>query len=783
MAGLSDAILEELLTATKGLSTTMEKIKKIAEDEEKERKKNGGPPASSADKGKDFVKSLGEYTTSVRSVNVIFGALQLASSAVASALSLLGSVIGKVVTGMGNTVVGLLEFAKAASEGKASIAGFLAAFKDLPFFFGDVFAVMSNVSGILETFANSWRKANDVGASFGGSLVEMRASAALTSLGLEEFVEKTRKFSDILATAPGGIQAGVKKFVDIQSRLSSPGGAYYEGLNTLGIEAAEAADLLGIFMNSQGSLNKKSLQNNDVIASNVAKFAAEVDLYSRAMGKSRKEVEAGMEKVNSDEIFKGFMDTISDPKIKGQITMALEDLARYGPEVQDWFKNIIATGGEITAPLTEAAQKINFASNNAMEDMLVGLRSFVLGTHNAEGEFTRGLIKNQIDMGRAYKQTQDAFQGIASPLRMAGDAAAGFVANENLARIARLTEGKSVEDIIAINQEEAKKRGDAQDIIAKQNELMRWGNQILLKFVTALEPYIPRIMGLVDSLLNLLLPANKINSGFTLLADGIDFMITFLNDMIGTFQNPEEFAKTVMWYAIDGLNWLWLYMRPVVAMLWNSMLPWMVSAWNTIMQGLYNFMIQDMKENGPTKKLNEFFSEVWSGFKGLIYGALLAVLAAIVAFFAPVLLPALGIEFTAVAAGEMAAGASLLQKIGPLLGGLIGVGVGHVSPVDLSNVPKSLQRDLTNNPLPKMDTLPGDNWAELINKNKVFSGADENWHPASAWRPGDTENNSDQHLRSISNNSEESIRLQRQTNAELRRLSGILSDNALIYTD
>ena len=585
-------------------------------------------------------------------------------------MDLLGQVIGKMAVGVGNTLVNILEFSKAAAEGKAGIKDLLAAFKDLPFFLGDLFGIISQVAGVLERWVESWKKINDVGVSFAGSMTQMRLAATRTMLGLDEFVEKTRKFADILATAPGGIQAGVAKFVDIQSKLARPGGAYYDGMVGLGYSASEAADMLGIYMNMQGTLMKKNLSNNDTVAKGVFELSTQVDLYAKVLGRSRKEMEDSLAKVNLDATLETFIQNLGG-KEQGRIKMLIADMGVTGAKgITEYLKMIIESGGEITGPITDEMKKLWTQTNGAIEPFLITMANAAKDTNITDEQFLRQREYAMRDMADQIARQHGIFGNVTqAALNATGDTT---LQSQEMSRImlryavktnAQLEE--TLKEAKKRQDEEKKANEEAAKILKTQNYIKEMGNQILEKFIKALEPFIDPLVGLAVKLVDFITSVVFTTENMKRVSDLIGWITTFLTDVIDTFDKPDELMKVLDHYITEAVEAIFNIMSPLVTALWTALEPYMIAGWNKIVDRFAKWLIESEKQGGIVFKIRQWVDSIMGSIKGFLVGMLgalaLSVGALVVGIFAG---PVAGI----IAAIVALIGGSLLPAIGAWLG-------------------------------------------------------------------------------------------------------------------
>jgi len=313
-------------------------------------------------------------------------ALSGASSVVSGLFSAMGNIIGKVIGGLANTASNLFNFAKAAANGTAKLSDFYDAFKDLPFFVGEVASIFASIVRYSEGLLASYRDMTKAGASFSGDLFVMAQMATRGYLSLQEFSKIVRANSEIFSTLGGNVESGMGKFVDVQNKLMGPGSAYSKSILGLGFTAEETADVLASVMNLQGNLNKKELANNDKVAASVNNVINEMDLYAKLTGKTREDQEKALKKASFDNAWKTFTQGLN-PDQAASATLAVDRALQEGGEgASDNLRQMFMTGGAISTPITDAA------------------KAFYVQTQGAGDEYTRALFDSVMNMKAGSKE-------------------------------------------------------------------------------------------------------------------------------------------------------------------------------------------------------------------------------------------------------------------------------------------------------------------------------------------------------------------------------------------
>lgn len=255
---------------------------------------------------------------------------------------------------------GLTSLASAATDGAAGISQVTSVMTNMATAilpkFGGVMGILTNVvqtaASVTEVNIKTQQELGRSGASFGGSLTQMRQAAGAAYLGLSDFAAIVKNNSDVFSTMSGNVQDGVKAFTSVQNTLLKPGTDTSRMLASLGVSSQEAAELTASFMRSQGTMNKAQLQDNKAVASSVAKYAQELTVLSSLTGQSREAIQKELDAKNKEAQFQAYLASLAPEeakKLQQGIRMAM---LQGGEGAVDAFQ-AMAMG---FPPLTEAGQ-------------------------------------------------------------------------------------------------------------------------------------------------------------------------------------------------------------------------------------------------------------------------------------------------------------------------------------------------------------------------------------------------------------------------------------------
>lgn len=438
----------------------------------------------------DFANRLGSSLGSVESVtsslssNIASSALTTVKSlatmhpAVAIAVGAL-SEVGQVA----RAVVGTFEkLGSAAVGGAASVSQVTNALSELPFGIGQIAKWSGLAVQVLEKNIQTHESLSKVGATFSGNLDIMRQSAAKSYLSLDSFSSVVNKNNSIFSTMGGNVENGVKKFVDIQNTLLAVDSPTAKNLATLGYSFEDAAGLTASFMTSQGSMNKRSMQDTEKIAQSVALYGQELDVLSKLTGQSREAIQKELDTRNQEAQWQAMLAGMAPEqaeKLRQGMQMAL---AQGGKGAVDAFQ-AMAMG---LPPMTEEARLYTAtqrAGNEALKKYVSNANDAGISAEENSKRNAR-ILANQIAQG---SKDREAMRDI-----LKADAAAGGQLSKSFSDATKLqtkfkdmTEEQIVAELEKMNAESKREETQAADGKKLQQTMMDLTNKILVGILPA----------------------------------------------------------------------------------------------------------------------------------------------------------------------------------------------------------------------------------------------------------------------------------------------------------
>lgn len=595
MNGASEDTLRELLLVAQSTNANMAVLQRLMKN-----MVEGG--------GSGDVKSSAEGTKQLgiaaMGANLAIGGLRMAAAAAGVALGTMTAVLGRTIGVLATSGKNLYSFSEAAADGQATIAGFLKSFSNLPFFIGTLFSFAGEIYKIQEGMLSSYLDMTKVGASFSGSLVQMNQTAMRAGLTLGELTRFTRNYSEILATAIGGVDGGLRKFSEVQSLLTGPNSEYAKNLFGLGYTAEEVADALGIQMAVQGDMSKIQLKDSKKIAESVNAFATQLDLATKLSGKNREEEQQKAKALAMESSFQYFLQKYPDD-VKNQLLLAVNVAGQLGGKgLADIIKQSIMTGGT-WVPLTDEMKSVVTSLGGDMQSLVTDFMKLGNSTTMDANQKADLIVNLQRRIGTAYKQNVLDPMGNMAPLL-------------NMMNHSLFTNNELYKSAILSGKSEKEARDMARNATQQQTKQAIEQAQALQRNQRALTLF---AQGLRDKLVSVFGPFAGSMLKFALRM--IDFVMPHLESLGKWFQKTwislenayKKEGLTGLFKALfkttgDILSNVWKLMKdgftelkPALLKIWDELLPVVEAIFYSLGGKIWQIIKDYMNPFSATKKL------------------------------------------------------------------------------------------------------------------------------------------------------------------------------------
>ena len=590
MNGATEATLQELLAIAQAMNGNLIKLNSMFASFQKSGgmagSGGGGAAAGAMDSAASAASGLSK---SLGLVGTAFSVLEGAVSAVGKVLGVMASIVGAVVDAVAKTVGALVKFSLQAALGEAKLSDFYKAFSDVPII-GKFFSFMGDVVAMQERVLSGYQSVAKSGASFGGSLEDLRIAAAKSYMTLDSFVATVGKAGDLFVTMTGDMQSGISKFVNTQNKLMDPSGPYSQAIAGLGYTAEDTAASLQSIIKSQGIMTGKNAMSTDQLAASTQSYMIYLDELAKVTGKRRDQIQAEVDEAQADQAYQLFLDSITDPTQKEKILAHVaQQTALYGKTGADIAKNAVRG---ISAPMNDAQaefmtfnrgiMRLNQQANQNINDRNVSNEQFKKTMGQANYDNLRETDKMLKGMGTVNT-------AIASSLYPSIN---GIVGATRKATAANFDYAKGVE-----NAQKDQFKGSAGALQLAELRIKSFGTALLELISEVIRPIMPILTGWITGLHKAGIAVAKY------LEDPASNFGKFMNDVlipkmerVGDWfssaftklmdAKPGEFWDTLGDILKDGFSNIWEDVEPVIVSVWKSIEPVVTRAFSAVFDSM-----------------------------------------------------------------------------------------------------------------------------------------------------------------------------------------------------
>jgi hypothetical protein len=521
MSGASEATLQELLEVNRSMADAIRGLASKGGGGSGGSSGGGTSGLSTAGKAlNDAAKGAGQMGAILGTgVNVALGTFKTALQIATAGFNAFKKVGDAVIQGQ-------KQLAESAIEGSGGLSTFAEAMSGLPFKLGLIADAYAYQQKILEKNLHTYQELSSVGASFGGSLQEVRTAAMGVGLSMGEFSAMMKNNGPALIKLGFSAEDGAKKLVKFNTDLIK--GEVGQGLLGLGYSLKEANDLLGGYATIVGGLNESQMKDQKRMEQSVASFASEMDLSAQLEGKSRQQKEEEMKKASANAAIQAKLATMTQDQ-KDKYQLALSNALRTGGQGAADALNSTLLG---LPPMTKAAQMFTAVmpgANKAVQENAKIVQDSSKASE-AEGKIRENGAKGAVAAANDIKKLGKAADALSYAQGGNADLQSTINAGKKL-EAQQTNQGiKTEKDAIdqqkkLIEEQEKRKKSEA-GLAAQAEARAKFQANIMETLYAALAELWPIVEELVMGFTNLLVAA------MPLIKQGIGFIKNLYSDVI-----------------------------------------------------------------------------------------------------------------------------------------------------------------------------------------------------------------------------------------------------------
>lgn len=433
-----------------------------------------GSSKSSADAISKFAKQSGLDPAAVAAANSGLKNVNTAATPTAGIFKTIGTAGTEAATQIRKLDASISPLIGQLLNGTAKASDAFKAFEQLPGIIGIVATGFRRVAEYQEENMKVYQQISSAGASFGGSLTDLRQSALNTYMTLDQFSSLIKNNSDAFSMMGGTVNDGAKAFVQLSKSMIS--GDVGSRLMALGYTTEQLNNGMASYIAATGGRNKKQMEDTDGLTKGAKAYFEQLDALATITGVQREEQEKAMKEAATNAAYQNHLSTLSvEERAKTEAARA-EALARGGKGAADALMSA-AMG---LPPMTKAAQQYTAlapTANAATMKLVDGIKDSTKSVKDIQTQgasITAGLAKDGRDNAEVYKAMGMANMEGSETANKAL-AAATKAKNQDIK-----TEADARAQLAQVQEEQRKRQADSQaSAMAKAEKAMKEIGQVI----------------------------------------------------------------------------------------------------------------------------------------------------------------------------------------------------------------------------------------------------------------------------------------------------------------
>ena len=359
-------------------------------------------------------------------------------------------------------------------DGTAKASDAFRAFEQLPGVIGIVATGFRRVAEYQEENMKVYQQISAAGASFGGSLTDLRQSALNTYMTLDQFSSLIKNNSEAFSNMGGTVNDGAKAFVQLSKSMI--GGDVGSKLMALGYTTEQLNNGMASYIAATGGRNRQEMADTDGLTKGAKAYFEQMDALATITGVQREEQEKAMKEAAANAAWQNHLAELGPIERAKAEAARSEALARGGKGAADALMSA-AMG---LPPMTKAAQQYTAlapTANAATMKLVDGIKDSTKSVKDIQTQgsaITAGLAKDGRDNAQVYKAMGMANMEGSETANKAL-AAATKAKNQGI-----LTEADAAAQLEQVREEQRKRQADSQaSEMAKAEKAMKSIGQVI----------------------------------------------------------------------------------------------------------------------------------------------------------------------------------------------------------------------------------------------------------------------------------------------------------------
>lgn len=388
------------------------------------------------------------------------------------------------------------------NQGKAS--AIFSAFSKMGGVIGLVATGLGAIAKFQEQQLAMYQQLTQNGINFGGSLTQMRTAASNMYLTMEEFSKLMKDNSANFAKMGMGADEGAKAFVNMSSNLMK--GPMGRNLQALGYTAEQVNSGLATFLEATGNNSAEAMKDQKKLTASAAEYLTQLDALAEITGKSKQEqLDAAKERAANAAWEAHLMTLSAEERVKAEAA-AQEAFARGGKGAQE----AVMSAAMGFPPMTKASREYTALAGNMNQVTMKQVAAIKDSTKSVEDmrkgatEYNAAAVKDKENLGVAGNAIIMQGGSLAST-------AGNIIGTANRIQKQGADDATKAEKQLEDVRKKQKERQESEAAAAvdTQRAVMKMGQEILQILLPAFQALQPIIKKLAEGLASFLEWINK----------------------------------------------------------------------------------------------------------------------------------------------------------------------------------------------------------------------------------------------------------------------------------
>lgn len=466
------------------------------------------------------------------------------------------SLASKIAGGLGGALGGLDSSANTFKKTLNSSIGIVGEFTNNLGNTSGLFGQLAQQQGVVGAFGRTFQLVADfnekqlgvyqqlttAGINFGGSLGDLRTSAAAMELSMDQFVGLMKNNSEAFAKMGSNANDGAQNFKKLSQAMFA--GDTGNKLKSLGYTSEQVNQSMINYIAFTGGRSAKEMQNTGALVAASQNYMKNLDALATITGKSREQQEEAMKEAAANQAWQSYLMTLTEDE-RNKAIAGMNAAFAYGGE---GAKQAFMAGAQGLPPMIKSAQMFVAMSGNMNEvtnKQIAGIKDSTVSLE----EMNRTATEYNVAAIEDKKNLEGASAALIMGQKEGSEQASATLSAANRAQQAGATSNaKAISQLDAVLKEQEKRQeSTAARQVEIQNTMRKAGEVLLNALVPLAERLLPVIESIVSSMAGFLDWLDKTPGAFETLS------ITVAS-LAGTF----VVLKTAIgakkgWEAVSGL--------------------------------------------------------------------------------------------------------------------------------------------------------------------------------------------------------------------------------------